>query len=398
VPRDPDLALATPSRFPAADGLVPGIATSSLRDGAVRRLAAAGERFGANPAPTCADPGLAARVRTEILWNACVAGSRRASMHRLLVLSAIAMFVLATVAPASAMPIAAGVELLPGRFVSGEQPDGNTLVFDGADGLIVFDTGRHAAHTQAIIDYAHARERPVVAIFNSHWHLDHVGGNAMLRKAFPAARVHASAAIEDAMHGFLAKYRSQIEQMLAQPGGDEAQKAALRDERALIDAGPALYPDERITGAGPQTIAGRPMQVGFEDRAVTAGDVWLFDPKTRVLAAGDLVTLPAPLFDTACPAHWKDALAHLDKIDFATLVPGHGTPMTRTKFATYRKAFDHLLACANGPSAKDICIDGWLRDARPLIAENDRKLARDLLAYYLDGILRDVLKTKPLCE
>jgi glyoxylase-like metal-dependent hydrolase (beta-lactamase superfamily II) len=319
-------------------------------------------------------------------------------MHRLFVSFVVAVFGLATGAHASAVPLATGVELLPGRFVPGGQPDGNTLVFDGAGSLIVFDTGRHAAHTQAIVDYAHARELPVIAIFNSHWHLDHVGGNAMLRKAFPAVRIHASGAIEDAMHGFLAKYRAQIEDILARPDGDAAQKATLRDERALIDAGPALYPDDRITKSAMQTVAGRRVQVGLETRAVTAGDVWLFDPATRVLAAGDLVTLPAPLFDTACPARWKAALAHLDKVDFATLVPGHGAPMTRSQFGTWRKAFDRLLACADGKASKDACIDGWLRDADALIPAGDVKLARGLLDYYLDGILRDASKTTPLCN
>lgn len=319
-------------------------------------------------------------------------------MRRLLVSLAIAAAVLAGGARVSATPLAAGVEWLPGRFVSGEQPDGNTLVFDGVGGLIVFDSGRHAAHTQAVIDYAHARGQSVVAIFNSHWHLDHVGGNAMLRRAFPAARVRASGAIEDAMHGFLAKYRAQIEQLLASPDGEAAQKSALRDELALIDAGPMLYPDERIVKGGMQSAAGRRVQVGLETRAVTAGDVWLFDPATRVLAAGDLVTLPAPLFDTACPARWKAALAHLDKVDFATLVPGHGAPMTRVQFTTYRKAFDRLLACADSRVSKDACIDGWLHDADALIPAGDVKLARGLLGYYLDGILRDAAKTTSLCN
>ena len=319
-------------------------------------------------------------------------------MRLLLVSLAAAVSMLAAGARTSAAPLAAGVEWLPGRFVPGEQPDGNTLVFDGAGGLIVFDTGRHAAHTQAIVDYAHARDLPVVAIFNSHWHLDHVGGNAMLRQAFPAVRIHASGAIEDAMHGFLAKYRTQIAEILARPDGDTAQKAALRDELALIDAGPALYPDARIAKGATETVAGRRMQVGFETRAVTAGDVWLFDPATRVLAAGDLVTLPAPFFDTACPARWKGALAHLDKVGFATLVPGHGAPMTRAQFAVYRTAFGRLLACADSKAPKDACIDDWLRDAKPLVPENDTKLARGLLGYYLDGILRDASKTGPLCN
>ena len=313
------------------------------------------------------------------------------------IVSCFAMALLATTV-AAADDLAPGVRLLPGRFVAGEQPDGNTVVFDGAGGLIVFDTGRHAAHTDAIIDYAHARDLPIVAIFNSHWHLDHVGGNARLRKAYPGARVHASGAIEQAMHGFLAKYRAQIEQILARPDADPVQKAALRDELALIDAGPALYPDERIERAGVQAIAGRRVQVGLETRAVTAGDVWLFDPATRTLAAGDLVTLPAPLFDTACPARWQAALGRLAKVDFERLVPGHGAPLTRAQFATWRTAFDHLLACSASKAAKDACIGGWMRDAQALVPAAEEKLARGLLDYYVDNSLRgDAAKTRELC-
>ncbi|MGN6520511.1 MAG: MBL fold metallo-hydrolase [Dokdonella sp.] len=294
--------------------------------------------------------------------------------------------------------LAPGVQLVPGRFVAGDQPDGNTIVFDGAGGLIVFDSGRHAAHADAIIDYAHARKLPIVAIFNSHWHLDHVGGNARLRAAYPGVRVQASGAIEQAMHGFLARYRAQIEEALAKPGGDAAQQAALRGELALIDAGPALYPDERVTRGGARMVAGRRLQVGIETRAVTAGDVWLFDPATRTLAAGDLVTLPAPLFDTACPARWQAALGRLAKVDFERLVPGHGSVLTRAQLRTYRTAFDHLLACAAGTSAKQACIDGWMREAQSLIPAADEQLARGLLDYYVDNSLRGhAAKTRELC-
>jgi hypothetical protein len=72
--------------------------------------------------------------------------------------------------------------------------------------------------------------------------------------------------------------------------------------------------------------------------------------------------------------------------------------MTRAMFATYRTAFDRLLACAHGKSTKDLCIDAWLRDAKPLIPESDEKLARGLLDYYLDSILRGASKTKSLCS
>jgi glyoxylase-like metal-dependent hydrolase (beta-lactamase superfamily II) len=145
-------------------------------------------------------------------------------------------------------------------------------------------------------------------------------------------------------------------------------------------------------------LAGHDFQVHLQAHAVTAGDVWLFDPKTKVLAAGDLVTLPVPFLDTACPAHWQDALGTLAKQDFKVLVPGHGAPMSRAQFETYRQAYGNLLTCASSDKAKSVCIDGWLANAKPLLAADDAKAATPMLDYYLDNSLcADPAKTKKLC-
>jgi len=297
-----------------------------------------------------------------------------------------------------ASALAPGVDLIPGKFVAGAQPDGNTVVFTAPDGLVVFDTGRHPAHTQQIIDFATAAKKPVAAIVNSHWHLDHVGGNVLLRETYPSVRIYASGAIEDAMHGFLANYHAQLEDVIRKAGDDTVKQAPWRAELALIDAGPKLYPDERIGETLTRTIAGHAFRVGFESHAVTAGDVWLFDPASRVLASGDLVTLPAPLFDTACAERWKSAIDRLGGIDFKVLVPGHGATMGRADLATYRRAFDRLLECAASKSPKQACIDGWMTDVAALIPADDEKLARSLLDYYVDDNLRgDPAQKAKLC-
>src|SRR3954464_1498187 len=75
--------------------------------------------------------------------------------------------------------------LIPGGFEPGRSPDGNSIFLDAAGGLILVDTGRHPEHQAKLLAYAHARGRPIVAIFNSHWHLDHSGGNAEIRAAYP---------------------------------------------------------------------------------------------------------------------------------------------------------------------------------------------------------------------
>src|SRR4051794_352511 len=48
-------------------------------------------------------------------------------------------------APDVATTIASGVDLIAGAFVPGSQPDGNSVVFTGPNGLVVVDTGRHPA-------------------------------------------------------------------------------------------------------------------------------------------------------------------------------------------------------------------------------------------------------------
>ena len=98
--------------------------------------------------------------------------------------------------------------LIPGAVPLDSGPDGNTIALDAPKGLIVFDTGRHPEHAQAILDYAKARQRPIAAIVNSHWHLDHTTGNWEIRQAYPRVDVYASNALEGALATFLKTSRA----------------------------------------------------------------------------------------------------------------------------------------------------------------------------------------------
>lgn len=296
--------------------------------------------------------------------------------------------------PAAAQPVAAAAAepqaladdtwLLRGAFVPGRQPDGNSLLLRGPDGLVVVDSGRHAAHGAALLAFAAARGWPIVAVVNSHWHLDHVSGNPALRAAHPGLAVHASDAIDAALGGFLARYRGQLQAQLET--APDAAREDLRLELARIDAGAALRPDVVVRAPGPRTLAGRALQLGLAGHAATAGDVWLFDPATGVLAAGDLVTLPAPFLDTACPAGWQAALATLEAQPFRVLVPGHGAPLDRDGFARWRRAFDGLLRCAAGAAPAESCATGWIEAAGPLLAGHPEAFTRDLLGYYVQHL------------
>src|SRR4051812_47866971 len=116
--------------------------------------------------------------------------------------------------------------LIPGAVPLDQGPDGNTVILEAPQGLIVFDTGRHPEHAQAILDYAKAQHRPIAAVINSHWHLDHTTGNWDIRQAFPHVDIYASSALEGALQTFLRDSRANTDQMLADP----KTSAATRDQ------------------------------------------------------------------------------------------------------------------------------------------------------------------------
>lgn len=314
-------------------------------------------------------------------------------------LKLIALAALALLAPRSvdaqtpkptAQAVAPGVWLIPGGIAPRRQPDGNTVIFAAPKGLVVMDTGRHAWQRQAILDFATARGRPIAAIVNSHWHLDHVSGNPDLKRAYPAAKVYASSAIDAALTGFLAKGAADGRAYLK--AGDLPRETLedIAGDIATVEAGAALRPDVVISGSESRKLAGLRLAVNLAPDAATAGDVWLYDPASRVAAAGDLVTLPAPFLDTACPDGWRRALDQVWATPFTVLIPGHGAPMTRTQFDLYRQAFAAVIDCAASTETKQACAAAWTRAIQPLLGPDpvDLKRAQGMTEYYVADVLR----------
>jgi glyoxylase-like metal-dependent hydrolase (beta-lactamase superfamily II) len=278
--------------------------------------------------------------------------------------------------------------LIPGAVPLDSGPDGNTIVLDAPKGLIVFDTGRHPEHAQKILDYAKARHRPIAAIVNSHWHLDHTTGNWDIRQAYPHVDVYASDAIDGALATFLKDSRAGTEKALADPKTPAAVRDQLLRGRAVIDHPERIKPNHVVAKSGRMTIAGRPLDVHLAKFAATEGDVWIYDRATRTAIVGDLVVDIVPFMDTACPDGWARALNAVAAVPFTTLVPGHGPVMSRGEFLQWKKAYDNFVDCGHSDAAKATCVDGWSRDAAQFIDAAHRDYAKEAAAYYLDTRLR----------
>jgi glyoxylase-like metal-dependent hydrolase (beta-lactamase superfamily II) len=317
-------------------------------------------------------------------------------------LLALALVQTAPTPPAAppAREIAPRTFLLPGAMLPDRGPDGNTVIFAGPAGLVVVDTGRHPWHSDAILAFAATRRLPIAVIVNTHWHLDHSSGNQRVKAGHPDARVYTTAAVDRVLApgGFLTRNLAAAQ---ARPPDPDA-SAVRREETALFIATMAnadgLRPDVVVDRSASLTLAGRPLSVHVIPDAVTDADLWLYDEATRLAVLGDLVTLPAPFFETACPGRWQDALDEVWATPFEIAVPGHGEPMTRPRFDTYRRAFGAFRRCVAGEATAAACAAGWTRDAGPLLdSDGDRRQATDYAAYYVD-FLRKNGNASPDCR
>ncbi len=291
---------------------------------------------------------------------------------------------------ASAAPGTPGWHLIPGQVdpEGRKGPDGNSVFLDAPQGLILVDTGRHPEHAAALLAYARARGRPVAAIVNTHWHLDHSTGNGELRAAFPDAPLYTSTAIENALTSFLAEGRRTMRERLASGGVPEARRAEVVRFLDTMDHPERLRPTRPVTRSGTQTIAGRRLQVNLAPYAATEGDVWLYDPAARLAIVGDLVVGLVPFMDTACAEGWRAALDRIAATPFTTLIPGHGAPMDRPAFLAWRAAFNAFVDCGRSDRARAECIAGWRHDAARFIPAGSERVVEELAGYYLDSRLR----------
>jgi glyoxylase-like metal-dependent hydrolase (beta-lactamase superfamily II) len=291
------------------------------------------------------------------------------------------------------------VWFVPGGIPPDRQPDGNSVIFAAPAGLIVVDTGRHSWQREGILALAHAQNREIVAIVNTHWHLDHVSGNPELRAAYPGLRVYASGAIDGALEGFFPSSAKDSAAYLDDPQIPLATRDDIRGDLLTIRNGAALRPDEVIQVSATMVLGGRPLRINLARDAATAGDVWLYDEKSRVAVLGDLVTLPAPFLDTACPEGWKVALQQVAETPFEVAIPGHGDPMTPAQFQLYQAAFEAFIECANSARPQGECASDWADSIKTLLADDpaEQRRARGMAAYYVDMLRANDGRSK-FCE
>src|SRR4030095_10292814 len=68
----------------------------------------------------------------------------------------------------------------------------------------------------------------------------------------------------------------------------------------------------------------REIQIRYLGRGHTAGDVVVFLPNEKVVMTGDFLTSALSNMSDSYPEEWAASLEALKKLDFDTVLPGHG--------------------------------------------------------------------------
>jgi glyoxylase-like metal-dependent hydrolase (beta-lactamase superfamily II) len=72
----------------------------------------------------------------------------------------------------------------------------------------------------------------------------------------------------------------------------------------------------------------REIQIRFLGRGHTAGDVVVYLPNEKVVLTGDFLTSGLSNMSDSFPQEWVTSLDALKKLDFETVLPGHGEAFT----------------------------------------------------------------------
>lgn len=162
--------------------------------------------------------------------------------------------------PLATTPLGGGMTLVTGA-------GGNVVAQSTPDGLVVVDSG-NAESSDALRQAlgALAGGERVRWLFNTHWHLDQIGGNALLRRAGATIVAHEKTRLRLAASYYL-------------PAEDRYAPAAALDAQ----------PNESFYTTGEATIGGARIEYGYLLEAHTDGDAYAFFRDANVVAVGDAV-------------------------------------------------------------------------------------------------------------
>src|SRR2546428_3193676 len=242
----------------------------------------------------------------------------------------------------------------------------NTAIIENDDDVMIVDPHSKPAAARVIIERLREMTRkPVRYVVNTHFHWDHWHGNEVYPAAYPGAEIVTNQITREAM---LMKGLKRIQDHVRQVPGEIAKlkadiQAANPTQRAKLEAELRLAESylaevSALKPALPTIAFEQTMKLYRRDREIhllhlgrahTAGDVFVYLPKEKVVITGDAMIGWTPFMGDGYPDEWAATLDRLAQLDFTHIIMGHGNgtgphwppsppPPTRSTAASGRPA------------------------------------------------------------
>jgi glyoxylase-like metal-dependent hydrolase (beta-lactamase superfamily II) len=190
---------------------------------------------------------------------------------------------------------------------------GNVVALKTSDGAVLVDSGQAMANSPLLgfVEVA-TGDRRVHTLFNTHWHLEQVGGNETLGRAGANIVAHEKTRLRLATPYYVPE---------------------LDDYRQPLPV--QAQPTESFYTTGSTTIGGRRIEYGYLIEAHTDGDAFVYFRDANVVAVGDAIAphrdIELDWFGGGWLGGRVDALKHLLEITDARTqyVPSYGAPVAR---------------------------------------------------------------------
>jgi cyclase len=201
---------------------------------------------------------------------------------------------------------------------------GNIGVSAGDDGIVMIDDQFAPLAPKIKAALANISQKPLRFLVNTHWHFDHVGGNAFWGEAAPIL-AHENV-------------RKRMEL-----GGDLMDwKIPPAEPRAL----PVITYQRDVT----IWLNGEPVRALHVSPAHTDGDTVVFFTKSKVVHMGDdFVAIGFPIIDLQSGGSARGFVAALDEVipqipQDAKIIPGHGPLQTVADLKKFRNRIEEIVA------------------------------------------------------
>jgi len=221
----------------------------------------------------------------------------------------------------------------------------NAAIFENSADVLVVDS--HSKGSAAAALAAQIRKeitpKPVRYVVNSHFHWDHLQGTQAYRQLNPNLQVIASSVTRELIaEQAAARLKASLEELPKTLEGykERLAKAVSAKEKAywerMIAETRAYLAEMRtwtpelpnVTFSHHLVIHDRAHQLhlAFRGRGHTAGDIVVWCPEKKVLAAGDLLHGFLPYIGDGYPQEWPATLKSCADFDFQAVIGGHGPP------------------------------------------------------------------------